>query len=100
MYHFWCDNSNETFNDFQILGNLCAYFLQVNFIFQDSTFDIEAHKHEFEAAMLENAGDNVSSFQDMDDIDFDTELNAIEIDGIQGIAAIVLEKIGHLRQSV
>ena len=50
--------------------------------------------------MLENAGDNVSSFQDMDDIDFDTELNAIEIDGIQGIAAIVLEKIGHLRQSV
>ena len=39
-------------------------------------------------------------FRDMDDIDFDTELNAIEIDGIQGIAAIVLEKIGHLRQSV
>ena len=68
--------------------------------FQDSTFDIEAHKHEFETAMLQNVGENEGSIEDLEDIEFNTELNTIEIDGIEGILAIVIDKTGHLRQSV
>ena len=75
----------------------CACFLQVNDFFQDSTFDIEAFKHEFETAMRQNVGE--SSILDFEDIEC-SKLNAIEIDGIEGILAIVLDKTGHLRQSV
>ena len=50
--------------------------------------------------MLQNVGENEGSIEDLEDIEFNTELNTIEIDGIEGILAIVIDKTGHLRQSV